>query len=157
MKHNTKKCWVNKEERAKLALNHTKEMEDLYKDEIEDCIDETLAYNVNSKFIEKRLNNKQVIIEDEIDSVGAIFKYININEITAVLNFASYNNPGGNFINGSKAQEECLCHESYLYNVLRKYARHFQNPYPKSADNPPRQKAPTPRLGGRLFASLVAF
>ena len=119
MKYNTKKYYPNKEERAKLAQNHTKEMEDFYKDEIEDCIDETLAYNVNSKFIEKRLNNKQIIIVDEIDSVGAIFKYVNINEITAVLNFASYNNPGGNFINGSKAQEECLCHESYLYNVLK--------------------------------------
>ena len=119
MKYNTKRYYPNKEERAKLAQNHTKEMEDLYKDEIEDCIDETLAYNANSKFIEKRLNNKQIIILDEIDSVGAVFKYVNINEITAVLNFASYNNPGGNFINGSKAQEECLCHESYLYNVLK--------------------------------------
>ena len=119
MKYNTKRYYPNKEERAKLAQNHTKEMEDLYKDEIEDCIDETLAYNTNSKFIEKRLNNKQIIIVDEIDSVGAIFKYSNVNEITAVLNFASYNNPGGNFINGSKAQEECLCHESYLYNVLK--------------------------------------
>ena len=119
MNYNTKKYCVNKEERAKLALNHTKEMEDLYKDEIEDCIDETLAYNTNSKFTEKRLNNKQIIIVDEIDSVGAIFKYVNINEITAVLNFASYNNPGGKFIDGSKAQEECLCHESYLYNVLK--------------------------------------
>ena len=119
MKYNTKKYWVGKEERAKLALNHTKEMKDLYKDEIKDCVDETLVYNANSKFIEKRLNNKQIIIVDEIDSVGAVFKYVNINEITAVLNFASYNNPGGNFINGSKAQEECLCHESYLYNVLK--------------------------------------
>ena len=119
MKYNTKRYYPNKEERAKLAQNHTKEMEDFYKDEIEDCIDETLAYNTNSKFTEKRLNNKQIIILDEIDSVGAVFKYVNINEITAVLNFASYNNPGGNFINGSKAQEECLCHESYLYNVLK--------------------------------------
>ena len=119
MKYNSKRYYPNKEERAKLAQNHTKEMEDLYKDEIKDCIDETLVYNANSKFIEKRLNNKQIIIVDEIDSVGAVFKYVNINEITAVLNFASYNNPGGNFINGSKAQEECLCHESYLYNVLK--------------------------------------
>ena len=119
MKYNTKKYWVNKEERAGLALAHTKEMEDLYKNEIEDCINETEVYNANSKFIEKRLNDKQIIIVDEIDSVGAIFKYVNINEITTVLNFASYNNPGGKFINGSKAQEECLCHESYLYNVLK--------------------------------------
>ena len=108
MKYNTKKYWVNKEERARLALAHTKEMEDLYKNEIEDCINETLVYNANSK----RLNDKQIIIVDEIDSVGAIFKYTNANEITAVLNFASYKNPGGMFIKGSKAQEECLCHES---------------------------------------------
>ena len=126
MKYNTKRYYPNKEERAKLAQNHTKEMEDLYKDEIEDCIDETLAYNANSKFIEKRLNNKQIIIVDEIDSVGAVFKYVNINEITAVLNFASYNNPGGNFINGSKAQEECLCHESYLYNVLKECMGYYK-------------------------------
>ena len=119
MKYNAKRYYPNKEERAKLAQNHTREIEDLYKDEIKDCIDETLVYNANSKFIEKRLNDKQIIIVDEIDSVGAVFKYVNINEITAVLNFASYNNPGGNFINGSKAQEECLCHESYLYNVLK--------------------------------------
>ena len=126
MKYNTKKYWVNKEERAGLALAHTKEMEDLYKNEIEDCINETEVYNANSKFIEKRLNDKQIIIVDEIDSVGAIFKYININEITAVLNFASYNNPGGNFINGSKAQEECLCHESYLYNVLKQHMGYYK-------------------------------
>ena len=122
MKYNTKRYYPNKEERAKLAQNHTKEMEDLYKDEIKDCIDETLVYNANSK----RLNNKQIIIVDEIDSVGAVFKYVNINEITAVLNFASYNNPGGNFINGSKAQEECLCHESYLYNVLKECMGYYK-------------------------------
>ena len=75
MKYNTKKYWVNKEERARLALAHTKEMEDLYKNEIEDCINETLVYNANSKFIEKRLNDKQIIIVDEIDSVG---QYLNI-------------------------------------------------------------------------------
>ena len=58
MKYNTKRYYSNKGERAKLPLTHTKEMANLYKDEIKDCIDETLVYNANSKFIEKRLNNK---------------------------------------------------------------------------------------------------
>jgi len=35
-----------------------------------------------------------------------------------MLNFASYKEPGGMFLQGSMAQEESLCHESLLYPVL---------------------------------------
>lgn len=35
-----------------------------------------------------------------------------------VLDFASYVNPGGGFINGSMAQEEAICYGSNLYNIL---------------------------------------
>jgi uncharacterized protein (TIGR02452 family) len=43
----------------------------------------------------------------------------------AVLNFASYKNPGGMFIGGSMAQEESLCHESILYNVLSRMPQYY--------------------------------
>lgn len=52
----------------------------------------------------------------------------NNNEKTKVcaLNFASFRNPGGNFIGGSNAQEENLCHVSNLYNILREYSTYYR-------------------------------
>lgn len=44
---------------------------------------------------------------------------------TVVLNFASYRNPGGKYMEGSQAQEESLCHESNLYLILREFRHSF--------------------------------
>ena len=61
------------------------------------------------------------------DSVTALCncKAKHPSQKVAVLNFASYKNPGGMFLKGSRAQEECLCHESFLYNVLCEFEEEY--------------------------------
>ncbi len=119
--------WNRKVELTAKAKSHTKLMEDKYKDEIEMAINNTVIFD---KF-EDEVNNIKTkytkISVLDTDSVGAIFTKQNGSKI-AVLNFASYKNPGGMFVNGSSAQEECLCHASFLYNVLLSFTKTFYEP-----------------------------
>lgn len=115
----------NKDIRREKAKIHTKNMNEQYKKEIEYSIKNTKIYNID--FINKKgtkENNTMNIFVDDIDSISAIFEY-DTKDKKAILNFASYKNPGGGFINGSKAQEECLCYNSFLYNVLKEYENTF--------------------------------
>lgn len=115
--------WNNKQNRANKAIEHTKQMETRYFNEINKSIDETKIYTsniINFPFTNK-VPNIQVV---DIDSVGAIEKYSDGK--TAILNFASFSNPGGGFMIGSRAQEECLCHESFLYNVLKEFNEYYE-------------------------------
>ena len=115
---NIKHYWEDKESRAKEAMIHTKSMISHFSKEIQNSINNT---NIYDQGFESKLNIKRGtnIILENLDSVSAAAKY-NKGKV-AILNFASYKNPGGMFLNGSKAQEECLCHSSYLYNVLSNF------------------------------------
>ncbi|MCM1323957.1 MAG: TIGR02452 family protein [Acetobacter sp.] len=52
-----------------------------------------------------------------MDTVSALFEEDWPGKV-CILNFASYNNPGGGFLKGMTTQEEALCHESNLYLIL---------------------------------------
>lgn len=113
--------WKGKELRTKTAKEHTVEMQNLFAKEIDKCVKDSKIYGENAACVSNEFLDNIALKEQQIkvvpeDSVKAIFNYA--DGITAVLNFASYKYPGGGFMAGSRAQEECLCHESFLYNVL---------------------------------------
>lgn len=116
-----RECWDNKEKRAELAKKHCADMAFHFARLISDSVTETEMYfpDFVMEHVEVSAEHKTEFIVADLDSVSAIFEYDAGK--TAVLNFSSYKNPGGMFLNGSKAQEECLCHESTLYNVLKDF------------------------------------
>lgn len=106
-----------KDELAKKAVIHTKEMSKKYKSEIALSIENTKFYD-GQPILETSGDLPKIEVVD-LDSVSAIHRYSSEN--MAVLNFASYKFPGGGFIRGSSAQEEALCQHSYLYNVISEF------------------------------------
>ena len=119
---------------AHIAKTHTKEMEEKYHDEILNSIRYTREYKdgcantlTSSNHQSPFSGGKTKIRIIDTDSVTALFTS-EYEDSIAMLNFASYKNPGGRFIDGSRAQEEAICHESTLYNVLKEWDSKFYEP-----------------------------
>lgn len=113
--------WNGKENRAKTAMMHHQKMQKVYKKEIDRSVKGSEIWDDNRVKLSdinrspQKCDNEVII--DNIDTVSAVMKY-GKDFHTAVLNFASYKNAGGGFLAGSSAQEESLCHGSFLYEVL---------------------------------------
>ena len=123
--------WDNAKQLSTQAAKHTKLMFEKYSPEIFASIANTHIYQQDSSIISvsaigdsaKRTiplpelsTPKNLVIQT--DTVSALFHPALNNKKVAILNFASYKSPGGLFLKGSSAQEESLCHSSFLYNVL---------------------------------------
>lgn len=117
--------WINKNKRKEKAIKHTDDMERLYAKEIAESVKQTRLYSDNTVIVKHPKTTDKMVVVDA-DSVSAIFRYHEEGKKMAVLNFASYKNPGGMFLNGSSAQEESLCHSSFLYNVLSEFPGYYE-------------------------------
>ena len=134
-------AWLDKERRKEMAQRHLNYVYNNYYDDTCKSINGTEIHEVfkinDNEWSENHLLNSTIIpIKQEdtiinvtngttVDAINRYYRryglYNNEESKTAALNFASYKNPGGKFLEGSIAQEEFLCHSSNLYNILMKF------------------------------------
>lgn len=108
---------MTKQERAIKARAHYEDIKTRLAANTKLSIERTYVYSPDSFTQHESGNQKPAFTLTDMDSVSCLFNLSN-NGRTAILNYASYKNPGGFFLGGSPAQEEALCHESNLYPIL---------------------------------------
>lgn len=123
--------WSQKQSMEMKALERTQVMEEVYSEQIQLAAASSTIYRGNAAFVQHEGQPPALISVVNEDSVQAALDEVNGLEAgkTCILNFASYKNPGGKFLQGSSAQEEMLCHESFLYNVLEKFDKTYYAPH----------------------------
>ena len=113
--------YANREANALAAAQHVRLLESNYSQEVSHSSKNTQIYT-GSITVPPHFHQRTVVELKAMDTVTALFDISTVDcGRTCILNFASYKNPGGKFLEGSVAQEEALCRRSTLYPVLQRH------------------------------------
>ncbi len=118
--------WETKKQNAERANQRTLAFEANFTEEMTNALQNTEIWGMDAKTPPLNLlksETKGSIHVALMSTTEAIYTFGGNDCV--VLNFASYKKPGGYFLEGSCAQEESLCHESWLYNILVRQEEYY--------------------------------